>query len=149
MKLKSSDIKTLKQKGLRNTRHRRSILEVLEKSKEPMTAVEVFLKLKPVSCNLNLSTVYRTFETLTANGFTLKTSLFNDGKARFEINRDEHRHHAVCIGCHKIISIENCPIGVREMKILRKKTGFSATGHKLEIYGYCGDCSAVNRGKDA
>ncbi len=130
-------------RGLRNTKHRRSILEVLEKSSGPLTVTEVFLKLKAKNPSLCLSTIYRIFEALCEKGLVIKTNLFDDGKARFEIGREGHWHYAVCVGCRRIISIEDCPIGEREFAILKNTEGFSATGHRLEIYGFCRDCMNI------
>ncbi|WP_422145473.1 transcriptional repressor, partial [Clostridium sp.] len=49
----------LKKKGLKVTKHRNSLLEVLEIENQPLTAEDIFLKLKEKGISINLSSVYR------------------------------------------------------------------------------------------
>ncbi|MCR4435229.1 MAG: Fur family transcriptional regulator [Clostridiales bacterium] len=129
----------LKKENLRNTKHRNSILEVIEGNGQPITAEAVFLKLKEQGVEISLSTVYRVLEALVSKGIVLKSILADDNKALFEINRMEHRHHLLCVKCRNMISVDGCPLDDYE-KALTEKLGFDIKGHKLEIYGYCRDC---------
>lgn len=129
----------LKQKGLKNTRHRNSILEILGNNDQPVTAEQVFLELKRNDVSINLSTVYRILEALVSRNLAVKSSITGDNSALFELNRMEHKHHLVCIGCKKMFSVDGCPFKEYE-KLLQDKTGFDVMGHKLEIYGYCRNC---------
>ncbi|MCX7709106.1 MAG: transcriptional repressor [Clostridia bacterium] len=129
----------LKREGLKNTKHRTSILEVMEHSEVPLTAEEIFIRLKEWNVAISLSTVYRVLETLVTKDLVNKSSISNDSKALFEINRMEHKHHLVCMGCKKMVSVEGCPFEEFEKKI-QGTNGFDITGHKLEIYGYCAEC---------
>lgn len=129
----------LKQAGLKNTKHRTSVLEILSGSDQPVSAEQVFLKLAEKGVNANLSTVYRILESFAAKGLAVKTNIGSDTKALFEISSTGHRHHMICIKCRKMTSVEDCPLEEYE-KMLQKKTGFNVTGHKLEIYGYCEEC---------
>lgn len=129
----------LKKVGLKNTKHRNSILNILEGCDSPITAEEIFLKLKKQQVAINLSSVYRTLENLVTKDMVLKSTLAGDTKAMFELKRSEHRHRLICSSCKKMIAIEGCPVAEFE-KSLQKETGFRVTGHKLEIYGYCHDC---------
>ncbi|PKM51212.1 MAG: transcriptional repressor [Firmicutes bacterium HGW-Firmicutes-7] len=137
--MKNSCKEILMDKGLKNTRHRERILEVFKKSDRPLTAEEIFLILKSNSENSCLSTVYRTVEVFEAKGLVLKSNSIDDGKARFEFNTKEHKHHVICTRCHQIIFINECPFSEFEKK-LKDKIDFDITGHKFEIYGYCKEC---------
>ena len=132
--------KILTCQGLKNTKHRNSILDILSKCDVPVTAEDIYLKLKNNSTSISLSTVYRTLETLCSKGLILKISISEDNKALFELNRMEHKHHIVCVGCKKMFSVDGCPLKEYE-KVLQEKMGFDITGHKLEIYGYCPKCT--------
>ena len=57
----------------------------------------------------------------------------------FELNRLEHKHHIVCVGCKRIFTMDGCPFEEYEKKI-QKKLGFDVTGHRFEIFGYCREC---------
>lgn len=128
-----------KREGLKNTKHRNAILEAMDSCEAPQTAEDIFLKLKESNVSISLSTVYRVLETLVSKELVIKSILSNDNKCVYEINRMEHKHHLVCVGCKKMISIEGCPFHEFE-KTLQGKNGFDITGHKLEIYGYCAEC---------
>lgn len=120
------------------------MLELLEKSKSPLTVEELFILLKEKTSSINLSTVYRTLETFASKNLVIKSNRVDDGKARYELNHHEHKHHLFCVSCHKLIAIEECPIGELQ-QILKKKIDFDVTGHNLEIYGYCHNCRKMER----
>jgi len=129
----------LKREGIKNTKHRIAILEILEDSDSPRTAEQLFISLRDKTASIDLSTVYRTLDTFASKSLVIKSNRGDDGKALYEFNHNEHKHHLLCVGCHKLISIEDCPIGELQ-QILKRKIDFDITGHKLEIYGYCHDC---------
>ena len=129
----------LNREGIKSTRHRNSILELLEESESPQTAEQLFIALRDKSASIDLSTVYRTLDKFATKNLVIKSNRADDGKALYELNHNEHKHHLLCVGCHKLISIENCPMGELQ-QILKKNIDFDVTGHKLEIYGYCHDC---------
>lgn len=130
---------TLKDSGLKNTKHRNSILSVFEKSPQPLTADQIYTELINQNTAINLSTIYRILKTLTEKEIITKTTIDGDNKALFELNSNEHRHHLVCIECKEITMVDECPFEEYE-KRLKEKMGFTILGHKLEIYGVCNRC---------
>lgn len=131
----------LTQKGCKNTRSRKAVIEQLEKLKRPVTAEEVFLQIKTEGLSVNLSTVYRTLDLMESKGLVDKT-IMNDNKARYELTGEGHRHHLICTSCHKMIPIDFCPVEKLELDV-SKETRFDITGHKLELYGLCPDCKKL------
>ena len=129
----------LTQTGLKNTKARILVLHILDHASSPMAADEIFLCLKKIEPSANLSTVYRTLETLLKKEIVLKTTLMDDSKSRYEFNRREHKHHLVCICCNHVIPVMGCPID-EYAKSLCSREGFEPAGHRLEIYGVCGRC---------
>ena len=93
----------LKRSGLKNTRHRASILEVLQKNDRPMTAEQVYLELKEGDIHVNLSTVYRTLETLAEKDLVVKLNIAGETRTLFELNHKVHRHYLVCLGCKRYL----------------------------------------------
>lgn len=128
----------LTKKGCKNTRSRKAVIEILEKADTALSAEEIFLRIKEAGKAINLSTVYRTLELLGKNGLSEKTEI-SDGKARFALTGEGHKHHLICTNCHKMIEIGICPFEELEKDVMRK-TSFDITGHKLEIYGLCPAC---------
>lgn len=129
----------LKKSGLKSTKSRKAIIDVLVNSNQPMAAEQIFLALKENSININLSTVYRTLESLENIDLVTKISIMDDDRMLFEYNKMGHRHYLICLGCKKIITIQNCPLGAYEKK-LESETSFAILGHKLYLYGYCREC---------
>jgi len=130
---------SLQKEGLKSTKRRTSILEMLENSSQPLSAEDIFLRLKESEVSINISTVYRILETLTARGFLLKNTIMGDVRSLYELNRHEHKHHFVCLGCKLVIPISGCPLHAYE-KVLQEQMGCEIQGHKLELFGYCSAC---------
>lgn len=125
---------------LKKTKARQSILSLL-KNCEPKTVDELYNLTQAQNEKFSISTIYRTCETLAQKGILLKSTLMTDGKARYEFHCDEHRHHAVCMDCHKIIPIDDCPFGDFS-ELMKSKYDFDVQSHRIEILGYCQDCRA-------
>lgn len=136
MKKTTDDI--LSRIGCKNTKSRKAVIEVLKSAENPLCAEDVFLCIKEQGASVNLSTVYRTLDLMESKSLVNKI-VMGDGKARYELTVDGHRHHLVCTNCHKSVPIDFCPLEKLE-KDIGKKNDFDITGHKLEIYGICPKC---------
>lgn len=139
METKTNFNTILKTKGLKVTKHRSSILEVIESNDYPITADDIYLKLKEDNISINLSSVYKILDILVCNSLITKCTLGDNNKTLYEINKFEHKHHLICNGCKKIFAISSCPL-ISYEKQLESSMDFEITNHKLEIYGYCKDC---------
>ena len=120
-----------KRYGIKRTAHREEILDILEERRIPMTAEDIFKAAK----NTSLATVYRTIETFCQNGLLTKISVGDDEKKYYELTSNKHRHYAVCLKCKKLKYIDVCPVHSITLD------NFRVTGHRLELYGYCKNCS--------
>lgn len=122
--------------GVKRTRQREGVLRVLEHAEKPLSAMEICSRIDGGAAWL--STVYRILETFEAKGVIHKISVLNSDMAAYELAQSQHRHYAICLGCHKIVSMEECPVEKLAPRI--GESGFHVTGHNLEIYGYCSTC---------
>lgn len=132
-------VELLKDKGLKNTKHRNSILRILHASPCPLAAEEIFMALREEGVCISLSSVYRILESLADKGLAIKSNLTGDGKFVYELQSPEHKHYLICSKCKKMTPVEGCPLSDYE-KYIKETTGFAATGHKLVIYGICNEC---------
>lgn len=141
MQKKTDHENALRRSGLKSTKHRAAILDILEHSDQPMAAEQVYLELGEQKIGVSLSTVYRVLESLVYKNLVTKLSISisGDNRAYFEYNRSGHRHYLVCLGCKKIMAIEHCPLKNYE-EALGKEMNYTISGHKLDIYGYCPAC---------
>jgi Fur family ferric uptake transcriptional regulator len=129
------------QQGIKNTKSRNIIYDILVNLKAPISAEEIFMLVKGTECTINLSTVYRILELFVEKGIILKSIMHDKNKALYEINSMEHKHNIVCLCCKQTFPMKECPFGELE-KSIEEKMGFDVRGHKLEIYGYCNYCKA-------
>lgn len=129
----------LKDKGLKQTKHRLAILESLKANDQPLSAEEIFKRLKERKIAINLSTVYRNVELLAEKKVLNKLVLSGEQRAVFEYNQEIHRHYLICLSCSEIRTIEDCPLQGYEER-LGCETGYRIIGHQLDVYGYCAAC---------
>jgi Fur family ferric uptake transcriptional regulator len=129
----------LQSHGLKYTKRRNLILEILASLEQPVAVDQLFWELKKNDISINLSTVYRILEALVSKHLITKTNISGENKTHFELDRPEHRHHFICTGCKQMFWIDDCPLE-DYCTSFQTKSGFNVTGHKLEIYGYCSKC---------
>ncbi len=128
----------LKNSSLKNTKQRSSIIKIIESSKNPLTAEEIFKIIIMEDKQINLSTIYRTLNLLTNKNILLKI-LRGDGTAAYELNKMSHNHYITCSMCNRSVLIGCCPI--KELsESVSEKTGFKVTGHSLQLTGLCAEC---------
>lgn len=138
--MKESAPELLKKSGLKVTKQREAILDILLASPAHLTAEDIYLDLKAKSLDFGLSTVYRTLSSLEEHRIVEKTGLPDDtGKQYYEIAHTGHRHHLVCVKCKRCIVLDECPVEAFTAAVC-KAHGFTLTGHSFEIFGVCPDC---------
>ena len=132
----------LKQSGLKVTKQREKILNLLLTSPAHLTAEDIYLQLKKEGHDFGLSTVYRTLSSLEKQHIVEKTDLpDNSGRQYFNIAHTGHRHHLVCVKCKRCIVLDQCPVEAFTNTIC-KAHRFSLTGHSFEVFGVCPECQA-------
>lgn len=122
---------------LRMTNQREIILRELKKSKEHLSADELYERVRKIMPRISLATVYRNLEILSEAGIIRKLEISGRQK-RFDSQVEEH-DHIYCIQCHRI---ENLQIDKSGMKLPTHETvkGYTITGCRLEVTGLCPRC---------
>jgi Fe2+ or Zn2+ uptake regulation protein len=120
----------------RLTPQRRAVLDAIEASGGPFTAVELFQKARRSSPRLGLATTYRTIELLRRTGSL--HALSGEGTPAYVRCRPDHHHHLVCLTCGSVEDTELC--ATPSQRVLSRRHGFRAESHELEIYGTCRNC---------
>lgn len=134
-------------KGIKWTKQRKCVYDVLEQAAEPLSAVEIYQKISATAREeaYAVSTIYRILTVFEEQNFVNKTTWMGDGTVVYELNRGEHTHYAVCLECRKRVALPSCPFAHIHME---QDTGdFTVTGHKLELYGYCKECEEMHAAK--
>jgi len=123
--------------GVRKTKQRLCVFSVLENAKRPLSAQEIFSRAQAEDASVWLSTVYRILDHLVGEGLAVKTAVMDSSTALYELSGG-HRHYAVCVNCHRVIELTNCPMEKFVPEIA--ENDFRVLGHRVEMYGYCRDC---------
>jgi Fur family ferric uptake transcriptional regulator len=128
----------LRRQRLKSTAQRDTIAKVFFASGRHVSLEELYSDVRRVNPRIGYATVYRTMKLLTECGLALERH-FRDGGARYESAEKHHHDHLICENCGRIVEFEEARIEALQEKIA-KRLGFRFTGHKMELYGVCGEC---------
>ncbi|MFP4559751.1 MAG: ferric iron uptake transcriptional regulator [Thiohalorhabdus sp.] len=135
----SRETNDLKQAGLKATRPRLMILQLLEDSEERhLTAEGVYRSLLDAGEEVGLATVYRVLTQFEQAGL-VKRHHFDGERAFFELDENKHHDHMVCVRCGRVEEFYNEQIERLQQQVA-KEHGFRLTDHRMELYGLCADC---------
>jgi Fur family transcriptional regulator, ferric uptake regulator len=122
----------------RVTPQRQAVLDAIAASEGGFTLVELYDRARIAEPRLGLATVYRTIELLRRTGSI--RPLATDGRPTYVRCHAGHHHHLVCTVCGQVEETELCAAPTAAE--LRRKHGFRAETHQVDIYGTCGRCAA-------
>ena len=129
----------LKKAGLKVTLPRMKILDLMESSSvRHQSAEDIYQALRDEGEEVGLATVYRVLTQFEAAGLVTRHH-FEGGQAVFELNREGHHDHIVCVGCGKVEEFVDEIIEQQQDKIADEK-GYEISDHSLILYGTCPDC---------
>ncbi|MBC1434676.1 ferric iron uptake transcriptional regulator [Paenilisteria rocourtiae] len=114
---------------------------LLENEKDHLSAEDVYLRVKDISPDIGLATVYRTLELLTELRVVDKIN-FGDGVARYDLRKEgakHFHHHLVCLECGSVEEIQEDLLDDVE-KIVEQKWDFLVKDHRLTFQGICTVC---------
>lgn len=124
--------------GIRGTSQRLAVLRALDESAGSFTVQELHERARRFEPRLGLATTYRTVELLRLAGGV--HPLVGGGRSTYVRCRPDHHHHLVCTRCGGVEETDLC--AAPSESELRRRHGFRASGHDLDIYGTCSRCEA-------
>lgn len=129
----------IREKGLKNTAQRNTIVNVFFSSDKHLTTEELYHKVREKDSSIGQATVYRTLKLL-CSARLASEMYFGDGTIRYEpIIDDTHHDHLICNTCGKNIEVVDEQIENLQEK-LAAKHGFSLVSHRMYLYGICSGC---------
>ena len=136
MLARQEGLDTLRARGLRLTRPRRLILDVVRATDAHPTAALVYQRVRRRLPRVSLATVYRNLRVLASEGFLAERA--DTGGLRFDGNTGPHDHFT-CLACRRIYDVPaRVEPGARRR--LSARTGFEVLDHRTEYYGRCAAC---------
>ena len=134
----------LRSEGLRVTRSRRAVCEVIASShREHLTASDVQEKAsRELGTELDRSTVYRTLEALETAG-AIRHGHFGQGPTVYHLAEEARHQHLICRRCGRTISIPEDDLDglIRE---IADATGFLTDVEHFALSGRCTDCASAD-----
>jgi Fur family ferric uptake transcriptional regulator len=133
----------LKKAGLKVTLPRMKILDLMESaSVRHQSAEDIYQALRDGGEEVGLATVYRVLTQFEAAGLVTRHH-FEGGQAVFELNREGHHDHIVCVSCGRVEEFVDDIIETQQAKIAETK-GYDITDHSLILYGTCPACQKAS-----
>ncbi len=123
----------LRTAGVRITRQRQVILQVLSEADDHPDAAEIYRRAAAADPSVSLTTVYRTMKLLEEKG-EIHRHAFEGGPSRFEHADAAHHDHLIDLDTGNVIEFRSDKIEALQREIARE-LGYDIVHHKLELYG--------------
>jgi len=137
---------SLRQKGVRLTRQRQILLELIDKSGQHLDAERLFQLAKLQDPRINRVTVYRTLKMLKTGGLVDELDLMHHaGDQHYYETRMKQEHaHVICLRCGKVEEFYGEPLQ-RLRKQVEQHFGFQVLMARTEVGGYCAHCQILRK----
>jgi Fur family ferric uptake transcriptional regulator len=128
-------------RGIRMTRQRRAILQVIETADHHLDAAQILRWAQKTEPTVDRVTIYRTLALLKKNGLVDELDLMHVGGEGHYYERVTGRNHLhmTCLGCGKVIEFET-----QYLSMIRQQVEcaccFKVEVTRLEIGGHCAEC---------
>jgi Fur family ferric uptake transcriptional regulator len=131
-------------KGIRLTRQRKILLDLIDKTGEHLDAERLVQLAQEQDPKLNRVTVYRTLKLLKEGGLVDELDLMHQaGEQHFyETRRKQEHAHVICLGCGKIEEFFGEPLQ-RLRRQIETHFGFEIILARTEVGGYCPHCQTL------
>jgi len=135
---------SLKQRGVRLTKQRQILLELIDQSGAHLDAEQLYQLAKEKDSKLNRVTVYRTLKLLKTGGLVDELDLMHHaGDQHYYETRMKQEHaHVICLRCGRVEEFFGEPL-----RMLRKEVeadfGFEIVLARTEVGGYCSHCQML------
>src|SRR5947208_9443346 len=135
---------SLKQRGVRLTRQRQILLELIDKTGQHLDAERLFQMAKERDPKLNRVTVYRTLKMLKAGGLVDELDLMHvDGDQHYYETRMKGEHaHIICLRCGRVEEYFGEPLQNLKRQV-ESVFGFQIVIQRTEVGGYCSHCQRL------
>src|SRR6266699_4922216 len=131
----------LSRRGVRLTRQRRILLDIMDQAEEHLTADSILERAQKIDPRVHRVTVYRTLEMLKSHGLLDELDLLHIHGHRhyYESHGPRDHIHVACLRCGKVREVES-ELFEQLKRQVERDTGISITVARVEIGGYCENC---------
>jgi Fur family transcriptional regulator, ferric uptake regulator len=121
----------------RVTPQRQAVIDAVASLPGRFTIVEIYDLARKRYPALGLATTYRTIELLRRTGSV--RLLPGEDKPAYVRCHPGHHHHLVCLGCGAVEETNLC--AAPPPAELKRRHGFAAEAHQVDIFGLCARCA--------
>jgi Fe2+ or Zn2+ uptake regulation protein len=131
----------LEGRGVRLTRQRRVLLEVMDQAERHLSADAILERAQKIDPKVHRVTVYRTLEMLKRMGLLDELDLLHIHGHRhyYESHGPRDHIHVACLRCGKVREVES-DLYEQMKRQIERDTGVKITVTRTEIGGYCESC---------
>ena len=135
--------KALRQRGIRLTRQRRLILQVMDAAEKHLDVDQILDRAQKISPEVHLVTVYRTIDLLKKEGLIDELDLLHlrGDRHYYETHGPRDHIHVACLRCGKVREFESRLYEQLKDQIARD-CDIQVTVSRTEVGGICNDCLA-------
>ncbi len=136
----------LKKRGIRLTRQRQILLDLIDSSGKHLDAEQLYRMARERDPKLNRVTVYRTLKLLKESGLVDELDLMHyDGDQHYyETRRKQEHAHVVCLSCGKVEEFFGDPLQKLRRQV-ENTLGYEVSIARTEIGGYCPTCQVTRK----
>jgi Fe2+ or Zn2+ uptake regulation protein len=133
--------KALRQRGIRLTRQRRVILQVMDAAEKHLDVDQILDRAQKISPEVHLVTVYRTIDLLKKEGLIDELDLLHlrGDRHYYETHGPRDHIHVACLRCGKVREFESRLYEQLKGQIARD-CDIQVTVSRTEVGGICNDC---------
>lgn len=134
-------VQELADRGIRLTRQRRVIVQVIEGSARHLDAATILRRAKKIDPSVHRVTVYRTIDLLKRHGLIDELDLLHiRGEGHYYESHGPRDHiHIACLRCGKVREFES-RLFERLKRQIERDCGIKISVTRTEIGGYCEAC---------
>ena len=142
--LKTASTETHGAAGMRLTRQRQILLDLIDKTGEHLDAERLYRMAREKDPKLNRVTVYRTLKLLKEGGLVDELDLMHQAGEQhyYETRRKQEHAHVICLTCGKVEEFFGEPLQ-RLRRQIESHFGFQIVLARTEVGGYCSHCQAM------
>src|SRR3979411_1098720 len=135
---------SLKDKGVRLTRQRQILLELIDKSGQHLDAENLFQLANAKDPKRTRVTVYRTLKLLKEGGLVDELDLMHYGGDQhyYETRTKQEHAHVICLRCGKVEEVFGEPLQ-RLRRQIEAHFGFQIVLARTEVGVYCSHCQVL------
>ena len=136
----------LRQRGIRLTRQRRVILQVMDAAEQHLDVDQILDRAQKISPEVHLVTVYRTIDLLKKEGLIDELDLLHlrGDRHYYETHGPRDHIHVACLRCGKVREFESRLYEQLKDQIARD-CDIRVTVSRTEVGGICNDCLCASK----